>query len=112
MHVALEVAHRDQVADRRRDRKLAVRELVLLPDRAAVAAVELVHGAAVVAHERIARVDLDARERGELARPDLAAVRHLEAGHPPLVGGGAYLAALHYRLADHVGDSLELGGAL
>src|SRR5439155_1894018 len=77
MHIALQVADRDGAAGSERDRELPVRQLVLLPHRAAVAAVERMHGAAIVADESVARIEADAGERGHVARPERLAVRYL-----------------------------------
>src|SRR2546427_5004345 len=106
MHVALQVADRDGAAGSERDRELPVRQLVLLPHRAAVAAVERMHGAAIVADESVARIEADAGERGHVARPERLAVRYLVAGDASLVGGGAHFLSLDRRVADHVGDPL------
>src|SRR5205085_5987751 len=88
------------------------RKLVLLPQRAAVGAVERLQRAAVVGDERIPRIEAHAAEGRNVARPDLPAARLLIAADTSLIGRGADLAALHDRGADHVGDALELGSAL
>src|SRR5688500_13695136 len=98
MHIALEISHRDRIAGAGRTQELAVLKAVLLPYRASVAAVQGMQGAAVVAHEGVARVEAQPGKRGQLAPPDLAAALRLVAGDPALVGRGADLAPLHCRL--------------
>ncbi len=58
------------------------------------------------------RIDVDPRGGGNVARPQRAAGRRVEADDLALEAGGTDRAAADHRRPDHVGDAFDLGGAL
>src|SRR5581483_7506417 len=66
----------------------------------------------LVGDEGIARIEPDARERGDVASPDLATARRFVAADPALVGRGTHFATMNCRVAHHIGHPLEIGAAL